>query len=225
MMELHLFSTPGPGLDITWVLDACREVLRDRREASIAYLPQASLDAQKWLRETQRVFRDVARIDMIDTETTDLPDMEAILRRAALAYIPGGNAFLLNHRLHASQLAPHLRKKVQNGLPLVAFSAGAVACGPNILTSNDLNLIPTTHFNGLALIPFNLNVHYDDGAERDDWLSDFRSFHDDPVIMLADGAYLKISGKVTALVRGEAWLWRARQDKVRLTPGEPIAAN
>ena len=224
-MELHLFSTPGPGFDISWVLAACREILRERTDASIAYLPQASLAAEKWLKETERSFRGVARISMIDTETMELADMEAVLRRAALAYIPGGNAFLLNHRLQVSRLASYLRKTVQDGLPVVAFSAGAVLCGPNILTSNDLNLVPTTHFSSLGVTPFNFNVHYVDSAERDDWLSEYHSFHDNTVIMLEDGAYVTIKAKATMLVRGEAWCWRARQEKVKLTPGQSIAPN
>jgi len=224
-MDLHLFSTPGPGFDITWVLEACKQVLDGKREATIAYLPQASLAAEKWLKETQRAFRDTARIEMIDTETMQLAEMEGVLRRAALVYIPGGNAFLLNHRLHGSHVAPYLKKKVQNGLPAVAFSAGVVVCGPNVLTSNDLNLVPTMHFDGLGLTPFNFNVHYADTTERDDWLVEYHSFHDNPVIMLEDGAYVRIAGKTTALVRGDAWCWRAGRDKVRLAPGEAIAVN
>jgi peptidase E len=224
-MELHLFSTPGPGFAVTWVLEACREILGDKRDVTIAYLPQASLTAEKWLKETQRSFRDMARIELIDTETMELAEMEGILRRAALVYIPGGNAFLLNHRLHGSRLAPQLRKKVQNGLPVVAFSAGAIVCGPNILTSNDLNLVPTSHFNGLGLTPFNFNVHYVDETGWDSWLAEYHSFHDNPVLMLEDGAYVRIKGKTTILVRGEAWCRRAGQEKEKLKPGESIAPN
>jgi len=62
-------------------------------------------------------------------------------------------------------------------------------------------------------------VHYADTTERDDWLVEYHSFHDNPVIMLEDGAYIRIAGKTTALVRGDAWCWRAGRDKVRLAPG------
>ena len=53
-------------------------------------------------------------------------EIEDILRRAALVYVPGGNTFLLNHRLHVSGIMPYLRKKVQAGLPFVGFSAGMI---------------------------------------------------------------------------------------------------
>lgn len=221
-MELHLFSTPGPGEEISWVLEACRSYLEPRTDPTVAYLPQGSLFAEQWLDRTQKSFKGLARIELINTESMDLPEMQAILRRAALAYIPGGNTFLWNHRLHGSRLLPHLRQKVQNGLPVVAFSAGSVVCGPNILTSNDLNMVPTSAFDGLNLTAFNLNVHYSDEAVRDNWLIDYHGFHDNPVVMLEDGAYLKIEGKATTLVRGGAWLWRAREEKQKLKAGQIV---
>jgi len=64
-------------------------VLDGKREATIAYLPQASLAAEKWLKETQRAFR--TRRDRNDRyETMQLAEMEGVLRRAALVYIPAG---------------------------------------------------------------------------------------------------------------------------------------
>ena len=119
------------------------------------------------------------------------------MRRAALVYVPDGNAYLLNHRLQTGRIAAHLRKKIQNGLPVVACGAGAVVCGPNVLTSADLNVVPTTHFDGLGVTPFNIHVRYVDDAERDDWLGEYHVFHDNPVLMLEDGAAIRISGKTT----------------------------
>jgi dipeptidase E len=203
-------------------MDACRGILNGRPNAIVAYLPQASLNVGRWLAQTERGFRGLARVELIDTEQMELPGIEAVLRRATLVYIPGGNAFLLNHRLHTGRLAPYLREKIRHGLPVVAFSAGALVCGPNILTSNDLNLVPTAHFEALGILPYNLNVHYTDTAERDNWLAEYHSFHENAVLMLEDGAYVKTEGKTTTLVRGEAWTWRAGEVKQRLTPGETI---
>jgi dipeptidase E len=223
-VELHLFSTPGPGFDIRWVLDACRASLKDKSDATVAYLPLASLFTEKWLDQTRKSFKGLAKIELVNTETMELAEMEGILRRASLAYIPGGNAFLLNHRLQVSHLLPYLSKKIISGLPVVAFSAGTVVCGPNVLTSNDLNMVPTPHFNGLKVTAFNFNVHYVDTAERDDWLVEYHSFHDNPVIMLEDGAYLRIQGKAATLVQGSAWCWHAGRDKEKLAVNQPISA-
>ena len=40
--------------------------------------------------------------------------------------------------------------------------------------------------------------------------------------MLSDGAYVKIDGKKTSLVRGEAWILRRDQEKERLDEGKLI---
>jgi peptidase E len=189
-------------------------------------MPQASLDVNFWMDYTVRAFDGLAKIELIDTERMDLREIESVIRRAQVAYISGGNTFLLNHRLHISGLMPYLRKKVQAGLPVVAFSAGMIVCGPNMLTANDLNSVGTAHFESLNVSPFNYFAHYGTDsylqAMHDDWLSDYHAFHDNPVIMLCDGAYVKAEGKKTTLVRGEAWILRKDSEKVKLVAGEAI---
>ena len=221
-MNLHLFSSPGERDDIRYIIEAARPILSGKPDATVAYIPMASLYGERWLEQTQRYFGDLAHVEMLDTEMMELPVMEAILRRAALAYIPGGNTFLLAHRLHVSRLMPHLSKKVQAGLPIVAFSAGTVLCGPNILTANDLNSVETPHFAGLNVTPFNFHVHYAGDLERDNWLVDYHVFHDNPVIIMADGSHVKIEGRKTQLVCGEAWILRKGQEKERIKPGALI---
>jgi peptidase E len=223
-MDLHLFSTPGKD-DIRYILAASRPYLEGRDDPLVAYLPAASL-GNTHLELNEKAFHGLARLQTIDTETMTLPEMEAILRSAALVYIPGGNTFLLNHRLHLSGLFDYLRKKVSAGLPLVAFSAGAVLCGPNILTSNNINTVETPHFHSLDLTPFNFNCHYPQDevlrAVRDDWLSDYHIFHDNPVLLLSNGAHIQVKGKKTLLVRGEAWILRKSREKEELLPGAPV---
>ncbi|MBI2332210.1 MAG: Type 1 glutamine amidotransferase-like domain-containing protein, partial [Chloroflexi bacterium] len=152
--------------------------------------------------------------------------IENIIRDAHVIYIPGGNTFLLNHRLHASGVIPFLQKRIQAGLPLVGFSAGAILCGPNILTSNDLNTVGTSFFNGLKAIPFNISPHYPlDGygqSIKDEWLSDYHFFHDNPIIVMCDGAYVKSEKGKTILVRGEAYILRKDSEKERLAEGQQI---
>jgi len=225
-MELHLFSSPGEN-DIRYVIEVSRPYLEGKSEAMVAYLPLASLYAEKWLEDNQKSFQNLARLEMINAELMTLSEMESILRGASLVYIPGGNTFLLNHRLHISKLMDYLRKKVQAGLPLVAFSAGAIICGSNILTSKDMNTVETSYFDGLNLTPFNFFAHYarDDYGQsvHDDWLSDYHFFHDNPVVMMSDGAYVKVNGKKTTLVRGDAWILRKGQEKEKIEPGKPFS--
>ena len=218
-LNLHLFSTPGD--ELRDVLDASRPHLEHKSEPLVAYLPLASL-SNRWQEFTEKAFKGLAHLETVNTETMTFSEMEAILRRAHVVYIPGGNTFLLAHRLHASRLMPYLRKKVLSGLPLVAFSAGTILCGPNILTSRDMNIVETTNFSGLNLAPFNFHVHYFDDIDSDDWLSDFHVFQPTPIILLEDGAYIHVDGKKTSLVRGEAWVLRRGQEKEKIAVGSEI---
>ncbi len=218
-LNLHLFSTPGE--DLRDILEACRPHLERKSEPLLAYLPLGSL-SMRWQAFTESTFKGLARLETVNTETMTFAEMEDILRRAHVVYIPGGNTFLLAHRLHGSQLLSYLRKKIQAGLPLVAFSAGAILCGPNILTSQDMNLVELSHFSGLNLLPFNLHVHYSDDFDQDDWLSDYHVFQPNPVILLEDGAYLRAEGKKLRLARGDAWILRKGQEKEKLAVGSEI---
>ena len=225
MSNLHLFSSPGKD-DIRYIIEAGRPYLEGKPDATVAYLPLASLFAERWQEFTAESFKGLARVETVNAELMTLPQMEDVIRRAALVYIPGGNTFLLAHRLHVSRLMIFLKKKVLAGLPVVAFSAGTILCGPNILTSKDMNTVSTPHFEGLNAAPFNFLVHYAEDSYgkslHDDWLADYHFFHDNSVIMLCDGAYVRVDGKKTTLVHGEAWILRKDSEKEKLEAGKMI---
>jgi hypothetical protein len=42
------------------------------------------------------------------------------------------------------------------------------------------------------------------------------------VILMSDGAYVKVDGKKTTLVRGEAWILRKSEEKEKLVQGKGI---
>ncbi len=222
--SLHLFSYPGEN-GIRHIVDASRPYLENKSEPVVAYLPVGTL-FDTYQAYTENAFHGLARVETINTEMMTLPEMEDILRRAQVVYIPGGNTFLLNHRLHVSRAMEYLAKKVAAGLPVVAFSAGTVLCGQNILTSNDMNIVPTTYFKGLQATPFNFNVHYPKDeivqADKDEWLGEYHVFQDNPVILLSDGASVKVNGRKTTLEQGEAWILRKGQEKEKLLPGATI---
>lgn len=224
-MPLHLFSTPGED-DLRYVVEASRPYLEDKDDPIVAYLPLASLYAEKWHGRNQHAFEGLGRLVELNAELMTQGEIETVIRESALVYITGGNTFLLSHRLHASGVMPYLKKKIQNGLPVVGVSAGMVFCGPNILTSRDMNTVATTFFSGLQASPFNFLAHYPLDAYGqsvvDDWLGDYHFFHDNPILMVCDGAYIKVEGKKTSLARGEAYILRKDQEKERLEAGKAI---
>ena len=224
-MHLNLFSSPGEN-DIRYIVEASRPYLEDKDDPIVAYMPWASLYAERWMELHEKSFKGLARFETVNAELMTQREIEDVLRRAALVYVPGGNTFLLNHRLHSSGVMPYLRKKIQAGLPFVGFSAGMILCGPNILTAKDLNTVGTPHFDGLNLIPFNFFAHYAQESYgqsmHDAWLSDYHFFQDNPVLLLSDGAYVKVNGKKTTLVRGDAWVLRKGEEKDKLQHGKLV---
>jgi len=224
MINLHLFSDPGE--NIRNIVKASRPYLEDKDDPTVAYLPLASLYLERWLEQAEGSFKGLARLETVNAELMAQKEIEEIILHAALVYIPGGNTFLLNHRLHISGVMPYLQRQIISGLPLVGFSAGMVICGPNILTSRDINTVETNHFDGLYVSPFNYVAHYPldthGQSVRDEWLADYHFFHDNPIIMLCDGAYVKIEGKKTTLMRGEAYILRKDSEKEKLEEGETI---
>ncbi len=221
MIHLDLFSTSGER-DLRPLVETARLSLANQPEARVACLPMASF-SDSWQEPAGRIFHSLAHLETIDTERMELPEIESILRRAHLLYIPGGNTFLLSHRLHLSRVTSYVSKKILAGLPLIALGAGVVICGPNILTSDDLNTVATPHFKGMELTPFNFSVHYDGTPERDNRLADYHVFHDNPILLLADSAHLRIEGKHVSLAGGEAWVWRKGGEKERLEVGVKIS--
>lgn len=223
-MELHLFSTPGD--NINNIIEASRSYLEHMDDPTVAYLPLASLYVERWLEVTETAFKNLARLETVNAELMHQQEIEEIIRRAALVYIPGGNTFLLNHRLHLSGVMPYLQRVVKTGMPLIGFSAGMVVCGQNILTSRDMNSVKTPHFDGIKATPFNFMSHYplDSYGQSvwDEWLADYHFFHDDPVVMLCDDAYIQVKGKKVMLVRGEAWIVRKDSEKEKIEEGRAI---
>jgi peptidase E len=223
-VDIHLFSDPGE--NIRHVIEASRPYLEDKDDALVAYFPFASLYAERWLEYNEEAFKGLAKLESVNAELMTQREIEEVIRRASLVYIPGGNTFLLNHRLHVSGVMLYLRKKIQAGLPLVGFSAGAMVCGPNVLTSQNMNTVGTSHFDALHVSPFNFVMHYPlDGhgqSVKDEWLADYHFFHDNPVVMLCDDAYVRVDGKKTTLVRGEAWILRKDSEKEKLEEGRAI---
>lgn len=222
-VEAHLFSTPG-NPPIRDIVRAARPFLVGKGEPGekpvVVYLPAACM-GNLYIPLTERCFARIARVSTIDVETESRAEVEAALDAASVLYIPGGNTYALAARLHNTGLVEEIRARVMSGLPLVAFSAGTVLCGPNMLTTNDMNVCACTTFDGLGLSPYNFNVHYPplDGEERalrDDRIWEYHVLNENPVMALEDGAHVAIRDGKVVVEKGNCWLFEKELGKRRL---------
>jgi dipeptidase E len=159
-------------------------------------------------------------------------DFRPTLERVEAVFVGGGNTYALLKRLAESGLLAAIRARARAGLAYIGSSAGSNVAGPNILTTNDWNVVGLTAFDALGLVPFNVNAHYREtdpvmapGSEtRDERIAEYLLVRDNPVVGIEEGTMVRVegglatvvgTGRVKVFVRGREPRW--------VGPGEALA--
>jgi dipeptidase E len=118
----------------------------------------------------------------------------------------GGNTFLLVKALHDLDLMLGLKENVEKGKPYLGTSAGSNIGGMNMKTTNDMPIVYPPSFDGMGLVPFNINPHYLDpnpdlkhnGETRETRIKEFLTQNDTKVVGLREGNWIrKIGNRIT----------------------------
>jgi dipeptidase E len=153
------------------------------------------------------------------------------LARAEAVLVGGGNTYALLRRLRQSGILGPLRERVEAGLPYLGASAGANLAGPNILTTNDWNVVGLTVFEALGLVPFNVNPHYVEsdpamapGSEtRAMRIAEYHLLRDNAVVGIEEGTMVRVeAGTATVRGTGRVRLFRRDQAPVWVPPGDAL---
>jgi peptidase E len=219
-MELHLFSSPGEG-DVRFIVEAVKPYTQGKAGVSLAYLPVANLHSN-FLKYTVKAFEGIAEVKLIDVDEMSAAEVEKILADAAALYISGGNTYFLAYKLQQKNLTNLIKGKITNGLPLVAFSAGMIFAGLNILSTDDFNACGSTVFSGLELVPHNFVAHFPQAenqqAEFDYRVKEYHIFYPNDVYALEDGAYIRVIDNNFEVVAGNCWLYERGKDRQKVEP-------
>ncbi|KAJ6643516.1 Alpha-aspartyl dipeptidase [Pseudolycoriella hygida] len=171
----------------------------------ITYIPYAIVDGSynHTAAFMQRAFGEQFSVTGLHT----FSDPVEAVKSAKGIYCSGGNSFVLLKRLYESNLIDVLRKRVlEDGIPYMGSSAGSNVATHSIQTTNDMPIVYPPSFNGLNLVPFNINPHYVDLNEterrnfesRDDRIFEFITLNDVPVLALREDSLVMIDDdKVT----------------------------
>jgi dipeptidase E len=117
-------------------------------------------------------------------------------------------------------------------------SAGANLAGPNILTTNDWNVVGLGAFDALGLVPFNINPHFLEidpalapGSEtREERIREFHTVWPQPVLGIEEGTLLRVEDGVATILggrrvkvfeRGREPRWLAPGDRLELSSLRP----
>ena len=156
------------------------------------------------------------------------------LSRAEALFMGGGNTYALLQRLARSGLLDAIRARVLAGMPYMGASAGSNVAGPNILTTNDWNVVGHGRFEALGLVPFNINPHYKESdpamaafsETRDDRIREYHAVNANPVLGLEEGSWVTAEdGRVTAHGAARVKLFRRATDPVWFEPGQRLPVD
>jgi dipeptidase E len=218
-MNLHLLNLPG-AYPIQDIVTASKPCLAARPDPVLVYLPAATETIHpEHVEVTRTAFEHLAEVEILDlSQPVPWVDLKRIMQRATVLYIPGGNTYLLLDRLRTSGAFSLVQTRVQAGMLWVGFSAGMVVCGPNILTTNNINVFGITEVTGLGFTEYNFVAHYpaDEGEERarrDSQIRAYHNAHTNPVLALEDDGWIQIDEGGTQVVRGRCWLFEPGQEK------------
>ncbi len=137
------------------------------------------------------------------------------IQNAQAVYMCGGNTFWLTRALHQPGIARVLRAKIDAGMPYIGASAGTNATCPTMQTTNDMPNCCIDGCDTLGVIPFQLNVHFNDytpghgfGGEARrlrlcEYLQENRTFANGKpsfVLGIREGSMLHVSGDSAELL-------------------------
>ncbi|WP_341527161.1 dipeptidase PepE [Nostoc sp. UHCC 0302] len=173
----------------------------------IIFIPFAGVtfSFDEYTAKVTQVFQDIGYgIEPIHLSTNS----HESIKQAEAIVVGGGNTFHLFDWLHKTGIIATIREQVNKGIPYIGWSAGSNAACPTLKTTNDMPIIEPVSFNGLDLVPFQINPHYTDaaipnhnGEAREQRIREFLVLNPAIyVVGLEEGTILNIEGSSVKLI-------------------------
>jgi dipeptidase E len=199
-MRLLLFSnsTNAGESYLEYPVPYIREFLGNAK-LSCAFVPYAavSFGYDEYLEKVKARFEPEGyEIDSVHNHK----DPAGFIREADCVVVGGGNTWHLLKSIQDRKLVDVIREEGRSGKPYIGWSAGSNLACPTIKTTNDMPVIQPSSFEGLSLIPFQINPHYTDaripnhnGESREDRIREYLELNPDILVVgLKEGTMLQI---------------------------------
>jgi dipeptidase E len=228
MRQLLLVSTST--VHGTGYLDHCEAEVRElfAGRDSVLFVPYALYDPDRYAATVRSRFEQMGfGLESLHEQSSPA----AAVENAAGVFIGGGNTFRLIDALQRDGILEIIRDKVAAGMPYMGTSAGSNVACLTIKTTNDMPILQPQSFEALALVPFQINPHYQDpepgsahmGETRETRIREFHEENDTPVVGLREGAMLQVDGEGVTLrgLAGARLFCRGREPEEFL-PGDRL---
>jgi dipeptidase E len=145
-------------------------------------------------------------------------EMKGMIDKADCIVVGGGNTFQLFAEMHKFSLMEKVREKICKGTPYIGWSAGSNLACPTLCTTNDMPIVQPKSFDGLNLIPFQINPHYlDPNPTIDDMIK-----HGGETRLDRLNEYLTVNQETTVVGLREATALWINDDKMTLRGGKKM---
>ncbi|KAF5275791.1 hypothetical protein FQR65_LT15437 [Abscondita terminalis] len=176
------------------------DMLRKHNVSNILFIPYALKDHDKYLSTVSSVLSNWG----YEVHGIHRNDPRSMVEHAEAIFVGGGNTFVLLKSLYDQGLVELIRHRVlHDGIPYLGSSAGTNVATKSICTTNDMPIVYPPTFDGLKLVPFNINPHYIDhdpaskhkGETREERILQYQELPGAGVVIgLREGCSLFIDG-------------------------------
>lgn len=194
----------------------------------VLFVPFALYDRDAY---TAQARKRLASMDYELDSIHDAPDAPKALADADAIFIGGGNTFRLLNALYQFDVLFQIRRRVEEGMPYIGSSAGAIVAGPTIKTTKDMPVVQPPSFDSLGLVTFQISPHYLDpdpnsthmGETQEERINQFLEENDAPVVGLREGTMIRVeSGSTVLKGTTDARIFRRDHDPVEVGPGTTL---
>ncbi len=219
-------STLYGGHYLDYLLPTLAELYKDIDEVLfVPFARPSGISHDDYTQKAAVVFEKLGK-KLVGLHTFD--DKTLAVNNAKAYFAGGGNTFLLVKSLYDLGLMNILRYNIERGKPYLGCSAGSNIGGVNMKTTNDMPIVYPPSFDGMGLIPYNINPHYLDpnpdlhhnGETRETRILEFLTQNDLKVIGLREGCWIRRIG-ATITVEGSEMTRIFEKDKppIEIPPG------